>query len=56
MNVFRKETAWDKVMKPLPQVPGRGIVMSGITAGATVVVLSAASAATSALRRRVDRS
>jgi hypothetical protein len=56
MNVFHKDSAWDKVTKPLPQVPGRSLVMTGITAGATVVALSVASAATSALRRRAERS
>ncbi|MET1131875.1 MAG: hypothetical protein ABWX60_00465 [Aeromicrobium sp.] len=55
MNVFHKDSAWEKVTKPLPHVPGRSLVISGVTAGATVVALSVASAATSALRRRVER-
>lgn len=56
MSIFRRESAWDKVSKQLPQLPGRTIVKSGITAGATVVAISAASAAASALRRRTERS
>ncbi len=56
MNLFHKDSAWDKVTKPLPQVPGRSLVISGVTAGATVVALSVASAATSAMRRRAQSS
>jgi hypothetical protein len=55
MNMFRKESAWDKVTAPLARVPGRSLAKSGLTAGAAVVALSVASAATSALRRRVER-
>ncbi len=44
-NFFRRESSWDKVRKPLGRV---------VTAGATVVALSAASAATSAARRRKE--
>jgi hypothetical protein len=56
MNLFRKETAWDKVAKPLAHLPGRSLAKSGLTAGGAVVALSVASAATSALRRRAERS
>jgi len=52
MNMFRKESTWDKVRKPLGKAASGGVVRSGLTAGATVVVLSVASAATSAARRR----
>jgi hypothetical protein len=56
MSLFRKESAWDKVAKPLARVPGRSVAKSGLTAGAAVVAVSALSAATSALRRRAERS
>lgn len=56
MRVFHRESAWDKVTRPLGRVPGRSLVKTGVTAGATVVALSAASAAASALRRRSERS
>ncbi|WP_395658027.1 hypothetical protein [Nocardioides sp.] len=40
---------------PLAGVPVRRIAATGVTAAATVVAMSAASAATSALRRRAER-
>lgn len=52
---FRRESAWTRATKPLTQVPSGKLARSGITAGATVVAVSAASALTSALRRRVER-
>jgi hypothetical protein len=52
---FVKESPWAKATKPLAQVPGSRLVRTGVTAGATVVAVSAASAVTSALRRRAER-
>jgi hypothetical protein len=50
------ESPAERVMRALP-VPSAGrVVKSGVAAGATVVALSAASALTSALRRRVEGS
>jgi hypothetical protein len=58
------ESTAERVMRALP-VPVRAlpvpasaarVVKSGVAAGATVVALSAASAFTSALRRRQERS
>ncbi len=47
----------DRVTKQVPLPPrGSGLVRTGVTAGATLLVLSAASAATSAIRRRVEGS
>jgi hypothetical protein len=52
MGLFHKESTWDRVTKPLGRMDGRELVRSGLAAGATLLVLSAASAATSAVRRR----
>jgi hypothetical protein len=52
MRLFRKESTWDKVRKPLGGAASGGLTRVGLTAGATVVALSVASAATSAARRR----
>jgi hypothetical protein len=43
----------DKVAEALPQ-PDRSLLRAGVAAGATGVALSAASAVTSAIRRRVE--
>lgn len=56
MNPFRRESQWDKVAKPLRKVAGTKAARSSLTAGATLVALSVASAATSAARRRRDGS
>jgi hypothetical protein len=45
----------DKVAEVVPH-PDRGLLRAGVAAGATVVALSAASAVTSAIRRRVESS
>jgi hypothetical protein len=55
MSIFRKQSPWDRVSKPLSKVDGRSIARSGLTAGATVLVLSAASAATSVVRRKREQ-
>ena len=52
---FRRESAWTRATKPLTQMSSGKLARSGITAGATVVAVSAASALTSALRRRAER-
>lgn len=57
MNLFRKdETTWDKVSRRVGDLDARGIARSGLSAGATVLALTVASAATSAIRRRVEGS
>lgn len=49
------DSVTDHLSDALPH-PGRSsLVRSGVTAGATIVVLSAASAVTSAIRRRAER-
>jgi len=45
----------EKVADAVPQAD-RGLLRAGVAAGATVVALSAASAVTSAIRRRVEGS
>jgi hypothetical protein len=50
----RRSTA-EKVAEVVPH-PDRSLLRAGITAGATVVALTAASAVTSAIRRRVEGS
>jgi hypothetical protein len=45
----------EKVAEVIPQ-PDRGLLRAGMAAGATVVALSAASAVTTAIRRRVEAS
>lgn len=54
MGLFRRESTWSKVAKPLRKVAVPPVVRSGLTAGATVVAVSVASAATSALRRKQE--
>ena len=56
MGLFRRESTWSKVTKPLRRSGVSTVVRSGVTAGATVVALSAASAAASAIRRRTEES
>lgn len=56
MRLFKRESTWDKVRKPIGRTASGGLARSGLTAGATVVVLSAVSAAASAARRREERS
>ena len=55
MNLFRRETPWDKMAKPVRKLAGTKAARSGMTAGATAVVLSVVSAVTSAARRRQER-
>jgi hypothetical protein len=49
------ETPVERVSHSLPQPDRQDLVRSGVAAGATIVALSAASALTSAIRRRVER-
>ena len=56
MHFFKRESTWDKVRKPLGRAGSGGLARSGLTAGATLVALSVVSAATSAARRREERS
>ncbi|HET7070771.1 MAG TPA: hypothetical protein VFI40_08105 [Nocardioides sp.] len=48
-------TSVESVARTLPQPDKQGLVRSGVAAGATIVALSAASAVTSAIRRRTER-
>lgn len=54
MGIFRRESIWTRVAKPVRKASGLTAVRSGLTAGATVVALSAASAAASAVRRKQE--
>jgi hypothetical protein len=54
MNIFRRDSTWDKVRKPLGKAASGSVARSGLTAGATLVALSVVSAATSAARRRKE--
>lgn len=56
MNPFRRQTPWEKVAKPLRRAAATKAARSGLTAGATVVALSVASAAAGAVRRRQEAS
>lgn len=56
MRIFRTESTWDKVTKPLTKVDGKGVVRSGLTAAGSMIALSVASAAASAVRRRQEKS
>ena len=56
MRIFRTESTWDKVTKPLTKVDGRSVVRSGLTAAGSMVALSVASAAATAVRRRQEKS
>ena len=46
----------ERVAGALPHAGRSSLVRSGVAAGATIIVLSAASAVTSAIRRRVESS
>ena len=50
------DSSVERVSRTLPQPDRQGLVRSGVAAGATIVVLSAASAVTSAIRRRTEGS
>ena len=56
MGILRKESTWSRVTRPLRKGRVSSAVRSGVTAGATVVALSAASAAATAIRRRTEGS
>ena len=56
MGLFRRQTVPEKVAGPLVRLPVRAIVVSGAAATVSLVAVSAASAATSALRRRAGQS
>ena len=55
MALFRKESAWDKVSKPLSRVSGHQAARSGLTAGVALIAVTVASAVTSAVRRREEQ-
>jgi hypothetical protein len=50
------DTPVERVTRTLPQPDKQSLVRSGVAAGATLVALSAASAVTSAIRRRTEGS
>jgi hypothetical protein len=50
------ETPVQTATRSLPQLGRQGLVRSGVAAGATLVALSAASAVTTVIRRRVEGS
>jgi hypothetical protein len=54
-HLLGQRTTTDKVAEVLPS-PDRSLLRAGVAAGATVVALSAASAVTSAIRRRTEGS
>jgi len=54
MHYFKKESAWDKVTKPLTRLGGR-TARNGLTAGAALVAVTVASAVTSAVRKREEK-
>jgi hypothetical protein len=54
MGILRRESTWDKVSKPIRKASATNALRSGLTAGATVLALSAVSAAASAVRRRQE--
>jgi hypothetical protein len=54
MGILRRQSTWSRVTKPLRKASTTSVVRSGLTAGATAVVLTAASAATSAIRRKQE--
>jgi hypothetical protein len=56
MNPFKRESQWDRAVRPLRKVAGIRTVRSGLTAGVTMVALSVVSAVTSAARRRQEGS
>ncbi len=55
MGIFRKQSTWSKVTEPVRKAWAPAAVRSGVAAGASMLVLSAASAAASAIRRRAER-
>jgi hypothetical protein len=54
MGRLTPDSSVERVSRTLPQPDRQGLVRSGVAAGATIVVLSAASAVTSAIRRRAE--
>lgn len=54
MHYFKKETAWDKVTKPLTRLGGGQAARTGLTAGAALIAVTVASAVTSAVRKREE--
>lgn len=54
--MFRKQSTWQKMTKPVTNVVGKPLVKSGATAAAMAVGMTVASAAVSAVRRRQDGS
>ncbi|WP_167305956.1 hypothetical protein [Nocardioides euryhalodurans] len=54
--MFRKESTWQKLAKPVTSGSGGQVVRGGLAAGATFLAVSVASAVTSAVRRRGEES
>lgn len=54
MKLLRKESTWEKLAKPVTELPGRQLAR-GAAAGAALLAVSVASAVTSAVRRRGDQ-
>ncbi len=50
------DSVQERIAQAAPQSAQSSLVRSGVAAGATIVVLSAASAVTSAIRRRTEGS
>jgi hypothetical protein len=56
MGILRRKSTWTRIKEPVRRASGTTAARSALTAGATVVALSAASAVTSALRRKQESS
>lgn len=54
--MFRRKSTWDRLIEPVTKVVDSGPVKSGLTAVATAVGVTMASAAVSAARRRWETS
>jgi len=52
--MFRKKSTWERLTEPVTDVVGQPPVRSGLAAVAAAVGLTVASAAVSALRRRME--
>ncbi|WP_141013304.1 hypothetical protein [Nocardioides sambongensis] len=54
-RLLHKETVPEKAVRAWSDLPLRKLAATGVTAATTVLAVSAASAMTSALRRRAER-
>ena len=50
--MFRKKSTWERVTEPVSSAVGQTPIKSGLTAVATAIGMTVASAAVSAMRRR----